>query len=156
MGIGLVAATLFSSVSQGLPALCGSAGLRREAQRISSYRSRQASLVSSINASFHDLFHALSALSRIIALSMVSWLSYQTSVCTSWRFVNPSTKLFLCCQTRWGEIRGHTCVQCAISLAGEDVDAGRFSWVRVLESGRGLCRDDIVIRVGLFVNCMAI
>ena len=43
---------------------------------------------------------SLSRFSLMIALSVVGCASYQTSVWTPYILVNPSTKSFLCCQTR--------------------------------------------------------
>ena len=49
---------------------------------IPSYKSAHTGLPSSINRTFHARFHFLRAFSLTIALSIVSWTSYQTSLCT--------------------------------------------------------------------------
>lgn len=50
--------------------------------------------------SFQARFQFLIAFSRCMAESMVECSSYQTNVCTLYLLVKPSTKSFLCSQTR--------------------------------------------------------
>ena len=57
-------------------------GLRCACQAKSWYKSLQVGLYASISLIFQALFHSLSAFSLLIALSMVSCVSYHTRVCT--------------------------------------------------------------------------
>src|SRR5262245_24267420 len=70
-------------------------------QTISDHKSLHAGLFFSINSTFHARFHFLSCFSRVIAFSILPCNSKYTKLCTLYFVVNPSTKSFLCSQTRF-------------------------------------------------------
>ena len=67
----------------------------------STYKSRHWGFIASITLIFQARFQLLIAFSRLIADAIVSWTSYQTRVATPYLLVKPSTKWFLCSQTRF-------------------------------------------------------
>ena len=84
-----------------IPAKAGIHDAPQQPGHSPSYRSAHVGFILVISLIFHARFHFFNAFSLCIALPMESWTSYHTRVWTPYRLVKPSTRSFLCCQTRW-------------------------------------------------------